>query len=61
VHTLRGVSESLGMRELFAVASSLENAMRAATGDTPPEELVYEVGAVLDEVIAELDQSLAVR
>jgi len=35
VHTLRGVSGSLGMRELFAVASSLENAMRAATGDTP--------------------------
>ena len=61
VHTLRGVSGSLGMRELFAVASSLENAMRAATGDTPPEELVHEVGAVLDEVIAELDQSLAVR
>jgi HPt (histidine-containing phosphotransfer) domain-containing protein len=61
VHTLRGVSGSLGMGELFAVASNLENAMRAATGHAPPEELVREVGTVLDEVIAELDQSLAVR
>ena len=61
VHTLRGVSGSLGIRDLFAAASSLENALRAASDDVAPEDLVREVSMALDEVIAELDQLLDVR
>ena len=61
VHTLRGVSGSLGIRDLFAAASNLENALRAAGDDAATEELVREVGAALDDVISEMDQSLDVR
>ncbi|MFL6699090.1 MAG: response regulator [Vitreoscilla sp.] len=61
VHTLRGVSGSLGMRDLFALASSLESALSADAGDSAPEELVHEVGAMLDTVIAELDQLFDAR
>ena len=63
VHTLRGSSGSLGMRELFANASSLETAMCAAppgkTLDATIGDALRAVTAALAQVLSELDRETA--
>ena len=63
-HGLCGSSSSLGMRDLFAAASALEGALRAAPPqaalDAAAGNALRDVTAALDRVLLDLDREMAV-